>query len=82
MKRLTWLWGAGLVSALAALSSNFVLKALHNHAEAELITREVRGGIVGIVAGGVLAAIGTPAAKKSVSGWRGKIFSAAKKNRG
>lgn len=70
------------MSALAALGSDFVLKALNNHAEAELISREARGGIFGIVAGFTLAAVGRPAAKKSVSGWRGKIFSAAKKNRG
>lgn len=82
MKRLQWLWGAVGVSAFVALVSNFGLKALNNHAEAELITREARGGVTGIVAGLVLAAVGTSAAKKSVSGWRGKIFSAAKKNRG
>lgn len=73
MKYLHWLIGTSAVSFILALASNEALKALHNHAEAELLTREVRGGIFGAVAGITLGILGTPAAKRSVSGWRGKL---------
>lgn len=81
MKRLKWLWGAIGVSALLALGSDQILKALGNHTEATLISHEARGGLVGLVAGVSLGFIGRSAAKKSVSGWREKIFSAATKKK-
>lgn len=79
MKRLKWLWGAVGVSGLLALGADQILKAFGNHTEATLISHEARGGVGGIVAGVALGFIGRSAAKKSISGWRGKIFSAAKK---
>jgi hypothetical protein len=81
MKHLTWLWGAVGVSALLALATDQVLKALQNHAEATLLNHEVRGGIVGVVAGVALGKLGTPSAKRSVTGWREKVFAAATKKK-
>ena len=75
---LKWLWGSSIVSLLVALGSDQVLKALHNHAEATALDHNVRGGIFGAVAGITLGVIGTPKAKKSVSGWREKVVSAVK----
>ena len=82
MKYLTWLCGTALISGGIALVSNFVLKTLHDEAEIQALNHSTRGGIVGAIAGLAFGAIGTPAAKNKASGWREKIFSAAKKNIG
>lgn len=78
-KHLKWLWGSAGAALLIALGTNEGLKALHNHAEATALDHSTRGGIFGLVAGASLAVLGTPKAKQSVSGWREKLFSAARK---
>ena len=73
---LKWLWGTSFVSLLLALASDQILKVLSN--EATIINHNVRGGVFGAVTGIAMGVFGTPKARKSVSGWREKIFSPAK----
>lgn len=71
MKYLHWLLGTSIVAGVLALISDQILKAVSN--EVTILTHNVRGGIFGAVWGGATGFLGTPAAKRSVSGWRKKI---------
>jgi hypothetical protein len=73
---LNWLFGTSLVSLVLALISDQILKALSN--EATVITHNVRGGIFGAVWGITTGTLGMPGARKSVRGWRERIFLADK----
>ena len=74
MKYLNWLLGTSIVAGVLALISDQILKVASNEIEI-LANKGVRGGVFGAVAGLAMGVFGTPAAKRSVSGWRGKLSS-------